>query len=158
MSHIILHLRSPASNKGYSSLAGLLAYGYRCVIAFPDASIPVACDRHQPYTVAGTAPDLSPDGYISLDSLLYFGLWPRSPIIDCDSIKGIFARQLYLTSQQSFSKQTCFSKLGLSVITPSTPISISQRISASSSMVHTCTLIPSAWHCFTKEGVTIFMP
>ena len=137
------------------SLAGLLAHGYRCVIAFPDASIPVACDRHQPYTVAGTAPDLSPDGYISLDSLLYFGLWPRSPIVAFDIIKGIFARQDYLTSQQFFSRQTCFNKLGLSVITPSTPRSINQRISCSSSIVQTCTLIPSAWHCFTKEGVTI---
>ena len=47
----------------------------RCVL------LPVACDRHQPYTVAGTAPDLSPDGYISLDSLLYFGLWPQSPML-----------------------------------------------------------------------------
>ena len=67
----MLHMRTPASLKGYIALAGLLAYGYRCVIAFPDAKcVPVAYDRHQPYTVAGTAPDLSPDGYISLDSLL----------------------------------------------------------------------------------------
>ena len=42
--------------------------------------MPVAIDNDQPYTVAGTAPDLSPFGYVSLDSLLHLGLWPWSPI------------------------------------------------------------------------------
>ena len=54
-------------------LAGILAHGHR-VMRLPSRVSPVACLTPLPHTVAGTAPDLRPDGYSSPGSLLQ--PWP----------------------------------------------------------------------------------
>ena len=54
-------------------LAGILAYGHR-VMCLPSRVSPVALMTPLPHTVAGTAPDLPPDGYSALGSLLQ--PWP----------------------------------------------------------------------------------
>ena len=67
-------------------LAGILAHGHR-VMRLPSRVSPVACLTPLPHTVAGTAPDLRPDGYSSPGSLLQ--PWPLASGIQACSLKLI---------------------------------------------------------------------
>ena len=59
------------------------------VLAFP-GKIPVALIEYTlPYTVAGTAPDLLPDGYSAPGSLLSFSLWRMSTKLTTFSYRGL---------------------------------------------------------------------